>query len=103
MQRPDRRPLVYPKIVLSQRVFRAQNPGIPKDGESSAKRPHQYKLWDEEHLERACEDVRKGTSIRRAELEYGIPRSTIHDYASGRLMIGASGHRRYLTDEEPRE
>jgi hypothetical protein len=54
-------------------------------------------------LERACADVIKGLSVRRAELEYGIPKSTIHDYAKGNHMIGKPGHRRYLSNEEESE
>ena len=101
MQSSGRPPL--PNIALSERVFRSTKPGIPGDDETRTKRPHQYKLWDQDHLELACVDVKNGLSIRRAELEYGIPRSTIHDYVSGRLTIGVSGHRRYLTDEEEDE
>lgn len=50
-------------------------------------------------MERACTDVQKGLSIRRVELENGIPKSTTHDYACGNHMIGNSGHWRYLSNE----
>lgn len=104
MQRPDRLPLSYPMTALSDRVFKTVHPGVPLYKEGAGKRPHQYKLWDSEKLERACADVRKGSSsIRRAELEYGIPRSTIHDYVSGNHIIGQPGHRRYLSNEEESE
>lgn len=82
-----------------QRVFRTQHPGVHRDEEGGSKRPHQYKLWDEEQLEHACADVKKGMSIRRAELEYGIPRSTIHDYVGGKHVIGNPGHRRMKESE----
>lgn len=79
------------------------HPGVSYK-EIGGKRPHQYKLWDSDKLDRACTDVKKGSlSIRRAELEYGIPRSTIHDYVSGNRMLGQPGHRRYLSNEEESE
>lgn len=65
--------------------------------------PHQYKLWTNDMLKRACDDIRRGASIRRAELEYGIPKSTLQGYVSGKHLIGSSGHRRYLTGEEETE
>jgi len=92
-----------PYAALPDRVFRTYHPGIPLPEEREQNRPHQYKLWDTDKLERACEEVRKGLSLRRVELEYGIPRSTIHDYVSGKHIIGNPGHRRYLSNEEELE
>ena len=41
-------------------------------------RPLKYKNWKEEHLFFASEAVKQqGMSLRRAEEEYGIPKSTI--------------------------
>ena len=102
MQRPGRGPLPYPyrETALCTRVFRTVQPGVPLLKERDVRRPCQYKLWDVDKLERACADARKGLSIRRAELLYGIPKSTIHDYANGNHMIGKPGHRRYLFNDE---
>ena len=37
----------------------------------------------------AIEDLRSGKcSFRKAELKYGIPRSTLNDYTTGRVEIG---------------
>ena len=87
---------------LSQRVFHTRHPGVPLP-ESSGNRPHQYKLWSNDMLKKACDEIRRGTSLRRAELEYGIPKSTLQGYASGKHEVGQSGHRRYLSNEEEAE
>lgn len=100
MQSQDSFPI---KTALCGRVFRSIQPGTVPLLNERAYRPCKYKLWDADKLERACADVQKGLSLRRAELEYGIPKSTIYDYASGNHMIGSSGHRRYLSNEEELE
>lgn len=102
MLSPGRPPLPYRETALCNRVYRTVQPGVPLK-EREGQRPGQYKLYDVGKLERACADVQKGMSLRRAELEYGIPKSTIHGYASGNQMIGTTGHRRYLSDEEEYE
>lgn len=39
--------------------------------------------------------------VRRAAMTYNIPKSTLHDRVSGKVLPGAkSGALRYLTDEE---
>ena len=43
-------------------------------------------------------------SIKKASVTYGIPKSTLHDHASGKVQLGAGvGAQRYLTDEEEEE
>ena len=67
--------------------------------------PTHYKLWTEEKIWLACDAVRvDGYTYRRAELECGVPKSTIRDRISGRTLPGAtSGPERYLTEEEEKE
>lgn len=60
-------------------------------------RPLEYKSWSKEKLKLACEAVWQGKSMWRAEIEYGVPKSTIHDHVSGRALCGAN---RYLSDKE---
>ena len=96
MHRQDRKALGVVDPPLSQRVFRAVHPGVPMMDESTTNRPHQYKLWTNDMLKKACDDIRSGVSFRRTELEYGIPKSTLQGYVSGKHLIGQSGHRRYL-------
>ena len=54
---------------------------------------------------RAIKEVEEGTlSIRRAALEYGIPRATpLHDRYSGKVQASQSGPPRYLSDSEEDE
>ena len=43
----------------------------------------------------ACE---KGESVRRAAVMYGVPKSTLHDHMSGKVLVGAKpGRDPYLT------
>ena len=45
--------------------------------------------------------VNDGISVRRAAVEYSVPRSTLGDRISGRVLPGAvSGRSRYLSPEE---
>ncbi len=56
-------------------------------------------------MERAMKDVTNGTlTVRRAAVEYGVPRSTLHDRVSGKVFPGAvSGAPRYLDVDEEEE
>ena len=53
-------------------------------------------------MEMALEDVANGKiTVRRAALEYNVPKSTLHDRVIGRVKPGAKpGPSRYLDDEE---
>ena len=109
MQRPDRRPLIHPEQFVSplpRRIYRSKLSGVaPVVERSQTNRPKQYKLWEKETVNLACDAVvNKDMSIRRAEAEYGIPKSTIHDRVIGRVRVGAvSGPQRYLSDREEAE
>ena len=50
-------------------------------------------------------DVTNGTlSVRRAAIEYNVPKSTLHDRVSRTVVPGAvSGAPKYLTDDEEEE
>ena len=63
------------------------------------------KLWNEETMESALQEVRVGNmSVRRAAVEYGVPKSTLHDRVSGKVLPGSvGGAPRYLEDEEEEE
>ena len=64
-----------------------------------------YKQWDSESMAHAMKAViNEGVSIRRAAERYNIPRSTLGDRISGRVLPGSgSGPPRVLTDCEERE
>ena len=53
----------------------------------------------------ALQDVKSGKlTVRRAALEYDVPKSTLHDRVTGKVLPGAvGGPPRYLTDEEEEE
>ena len=109
MQRLNRRPLTVHSeqfaSPLPHRIYKSKLSGVAPIVEHSQKnRPKHYKLWEKETLHSACDAVAKGMSIRRAEAEYGIPKSTIHDRVIGRVQMGAvSGPQRYLSDNEEAE
>ena len=52
-------------------------------------------------MKKAIEDVRAGYSIRRAAADYGIPKSTLADRISGRVIDGTPA--KYLSDAEEAE
>lgn len=55
-------------------------------------------------MDRACQEVHDGKPVRRVADEYGIPRSTLYDHYSGKVLPGAkSGPRRYLDSSEELE
>ena len=64
-------------------------------------RPDKYKCWVDGRMEKAMAAVKdQGFSVRRAAEEYAIPKSTLHDRVSGRVLAGVcSGPPKYLTDE----
>ena len=68
-------------------------------------RPLSYKKWTEEEMGRALNAVVvDGVSVRRAALLYGVPKSTLGDRVSGRVLSGATcGRDTYLSDEEEEE
>ena len=66
-------------------------------------RPTKYKLWTKESLDRAIEAVDKDTTIRCASEMYGVPRSTLSDYISGKVSMEGRSGAPYLTLEEEAE
>ena len=46
----------------------------------------------------------EGLSVRRVALMYGVPKSTLGDRISGRVLYGSTcGREKYLSDEEEEE
>ena len=83
------------------------------DGEPVAKktvsrptvyRPPTYKKWDGATMLEALAAVNKGESVRRAALKYGIPKSTLDDRVTGKVIHGVkSGPHPYLSLSEEEE
>ena len=67
-----------------------------------ADRPLRYKSWNAENMMRAIEAVQKNEcTIREASEIYRVPKSTLHDRISGKVIHGScSGPEHYLTDTE---
>ena len=72
---------------------------------TSSQRPAQYKTYNEDRLRRAYTAVMEDkVSIRRAAVEYNVPRSTLGDRVRGRMLSGAvSGRQSYLSRGEEDE
>ena len=68
-------------------------------------RPCNYKVWDEKSMMSAIKAViDHGMSIRGAAEFYGVPKSTLGDRISGRVLPGSkSGPDTHLTSEEEEE
>ena len=71
-------------------------------GHVEADRPLKYKSWKSEHMVTAIAAVQsKKCTVREASEIYGVPKSTLHDRISGKVIHGScSGPERYLTDTE---
>ena len=90
---------------LSRRIFisKASSQCCQSNG-SYPDRPETYKSWKPEAMEKALDAVAHGVSIRREALDFGIPKSTLGDRASGRVVPESiSGPDRILNDEEETE
>lgn len=91
-------------VALKDRIARSTSipPSanlIPDQG-----RPSNYKNWDESTLHCAYQAVIDGLTVRRAAELYSVPKSTLQDRVSGRVLFGAtSGPPKYLTNEEEDE
>ena len=67
-----------------------------------ADRPFKYKSWNTENMAIAITAVQSNKcTIREASEIYQVPKSTLHDRISGKVIHGScSGPERYLTDAE---
>ena len=92
---------------LNQRIYRSKLYYQLKSSQQTvtASRPAVFKLWSNEVMEKALNEViNNGMSVRRAALEYNIPKSTLGDRVSGRVIPGStSGPKKYLTEEKEDE
>ena len=90
---------------LAKRVYVSSRNEVTVRGSHHANRPVSYKSWSEESMSMALKAVlEQGLSVRRAAEDYGVPKSTLGDRVSGRVLPGAvSGPSRYLDDEEEKE
>ena len=87
---------------LKDRVYRSH--GSIQDLTTQEHRG-KYKAWDEGRMEKALKAViGDGYSVRRASEIFNVPKSTLGDRVSGRVIPGStSGPEKYLTLNEERE
>ena len=71
-------------------------------GTACQKTDQNRKLWSEEAMESALKEVTEcKLSVRRAALQYGLPKPRLHDQVSGRVIPGVKlGAPWYLDKEE---
>ena len=62
------------------------------------------KKWNRARLQKAVQSVHDGLPIRRVVEEYGIPKSTVYDHASGKVGLNAkSGRHKHLDTIEEQD
>ena len=90
-----------PCLPANRRIIRSGSKEPQPLPQPAAKR----KQWTAENMERALTEVTNGSlTVRRAALEYNVPKSTLHDRITGKVLPGAvGGAPRYLDDEEEEE
>ena len=88
---------------LSGCVFKSSTVSFTHSGTTVSTRPLKYREYTQSHLEQACKAVREGLSVRRAAEEYQIPKSTIQDHISGKVLSGSKSGQRYLSEQEEEE
>ena len=94
---------------LRERVFKSssvlQQSAVCMGSKFGPLRPAQYKDWSRESMLAAMKSViDNGMSVRQAAQLHGVPKSTLGDRISGRVLPGTtSGPPTYLTCEEEEE
>ena len=85
---------------LQSRVTRSK--GVPVKVPFMPQCPPSYRGYSTAAMEKAYEAAVMGTmSVRKAAEEYGVPRSTLHEKVTGKVVLQArSGSKTYLTNEE---
>ncbi|XP_064383561.1 uncharacterized protein LOC135332145 isoform X4 [Halichondria panicea] len=89
---------------LRDRVFSFDSDPMrtPQYKKVRACRLEKYRPWSKRSMERALDAViHKGVAVSRAAADYGIPKTTLYDNATGRVLPGSrSGPKTYFTVEE---
>ena len=68
------------------------------------RRPAKRKQWSEESMTAALKAVEQGMPVSRASRDFGVPRSTIYDRFTGRVVHGVKpGPKPYLDQSEEEE
>ena len=71
------------------------------ESHSALQRPSNFKLWFAESMDQAMNAVlNEGMSIRHAAEHYAIPKSTLGDRISGRVLPGSTSGLRWILNDE---
>ena len=104
-------------IISTKRMARRKKKGVSaKKGENkenqpqesqhkASNRPAKLRIWSNQAMLQAMETVKSGyMGMNRAAIEHGVPRTTLKDRLSGRVIHGTNiGPKPYLTQEEEKQ
>ena len=90
-------------LPVKDRLLRSVSTRPCQQSTLNTTRPTNYKNWTAGRLVLACNAVKEGLPLRRAAEEYEIPRSTLQDHVSGRVLLGSRSGHQYLSDTEENE
>ena len=95
---------MLPSVSLKDRVFRSGSSCSLPVGTAS-RQGRTYRSWTQQQMETEVTAVlNEGSSIRRAALECGVPKSSLGDRISGRVLVDATcGPSTYLSPREEAE
>lgn len=80
---------------------RSARPSMPPE---KPRTPKKRKQWSEESMLGALDAVKNGTPVLYAAREHGVPRQTLNDRISGRVVHGTKpGPKPYLSQPEEKE
>ena len=77
----------------------------PESQHKASNRPAKLRIWSNQSMLQAMEAVKSGSmGMNRAAIEHGVPRTTLKDRLSGRVIHGTNiGPKPYLTQEEKKQ
>ena len=77
----------------------------PESQHKASNRPAKLRIWSNQSMLQAMEAVKSGSiGMNRAAIEHGVPRTTLKDRLSGRVIHGTNiGPKPYLTQEEEKQ
>ena len=77
----------------------------PESQHKASNRPTKLRIWSNQSMLLAMETVKSGyMGMNRAAIEHGVPRTSLKDRLSGRVIHGTNiGPKPYLTQEEEKQ
>ena len=95
-------------LNCKERVFSSHTLEVSRGGGGQLSRPARYNSWksgNEEKLHKAYEAVKTDRmTLRQASEVFGVPKSTLHDRLTGKVLFGShSGPSRLMSEREEEE